>query len=568
MNKQQLLNKHLRVRPDFGTAFAALIILANGLFIIAFSLLSQLSTVHALRLSNLSVDVSLAIGLGLIYLSSQLRRRKWTAWLATAVVYIIYLAINLETLIDYYINHRLTGLEIFRAIILPGAILVLLIFDRQKYVVRSDGPGFRAAIRLSLIILIVAFIYGAAGFLLLAKADFHQHLSIPAAMHYTIDQIGLTTNHPIHAYSRRAKLFLGSLSFISIAAIVYVIGSFFQPLRSRFGDQSPDRQRFKELILTQHDAKSEDYFKLWPPDKQYFFDSTAASGLAYHVYHGVALVLGGPAGKQARFKQLLSEFQYLCYGNDWRPAIIHCEETNRLIYEDLGYGLQKIGQEAVVDLNNFNTNEVKNKYFRNIVNKFAKQNYSVELLSPPHSRATLDNLRLISNDWLSSGNRAERGFAMGYFSDQYLNQCEVMVAKDAKGTILAFINLIPAMFDEHEATYDLLRYSSQALGNINDYLLMNLCRELEDRGYSRINLGFCPLAGIEGDDKNSGLIDSVLGFAYANGDRFYSFSGLYRFKNKYSPVWRDRYIAYQGGIRGFSKAANALVQTMRRTAGR
>jgi phosphatidylglycerol lysyltransferase len=58
----------------------------------------------------------------------------------------------------------------------------------------------------------------------------------------------------------------------------------------------------------------------------------------------------------------------------------------------------------------------------------------------------------------------------------------------------------------------------------------------------------------------------MLGFVYANGDRFYSFSGLHRFKAKYKPTWRDRYIAYQGGLRSFTKVGNALVKTMKRTA--
>ncbi|HEY4964073.1 MAG TPA: phosphatidylglycerol lysyltransferase domain-containing protein [Candidatus Saccharimonadales bacterium] len=560
------IKRNLRVRDDFGPMFVSIIVLLNGIFIIAFTLIGQLASHHSVRLNNFSVDLTLAIGLSLIYLSSLLRRRKKTAWLATTIAYSVYLGINLQSFDSRMDTRHVSLVVIFRIFILPGLILLLLYLNRHKYVVRSDGPGFWSAIRLSLIILAVTFVYGTVGFYALGEGDFDHSLSIPASMHYTIDQIGLTTNHPAIPETKRAVLFQDSLTFISIAAIVYVAVSFFQPLKARFADQSVARAHIKQLILSQHDATSEDFFKVWPHDKQYFFDSSGTSGLAYHVYHGVAVILGGPAGKQARFKQLMTEFQYVCYGNDWRPAIIHTEDSYREIYEDLGYSLQKLGQEAVVDVQKFNQTTVKNKYFRNVVNRFKKQGYSYEIISPPHEKAVVDRLQAISDEWLSSGSRSERGFSMGYFSRAYLSHCEILIAKDPENEIQAFINIIPEEFDHNEATYDMLRYSKQSLGNVNDFLLINLINDLGGRGYQRLNLGFCPLSGIEDhEDKNNKVIDGVLGFAFANGDRVYSFSGLHRFKNKYEPVWSDRYLAYQGGIRGFSRSINAVVQVMRIT---
>jgi phosphatidylglycerol lysyltransferase len=138
-----------------------------------------------------------------------------------------------------------------------------------------------------------------------------------------------------------------------------------------------------------------------------------------------------------------------------------------------------------------------------------------------------------------------------------------MVVRDAAGTIQAFLNQVPAEFDRTEATYDMLRHTKGSLGNINDFLLLGFLAHLESSGYVRVNLGLCPLVGIDDDEESKNLIDSVLRFAYANGDRFYSFSGLYRFKNKYEPLWRERYIAYQGGVRGFSRTTNALMRVMR-----
>ena len=271
--------------------------------------------------------------------------------------------------------------------------------------------------------------------------------------------------------------------------------------------------------------------------------------------------------EKARFKQLINEFSYVCFGNDWKPTFIHCEESYMEMFKSLGFNSQKIGQEAVVDINNFLKKTIKDKYFRNILNRYNKANYSYKFLNPPHDLKILNELKNISDDWLNRGGHVERGFAMGYFSFDYMNLTKILAAYDQDGKMMAFVNLIAPDFDKEEATYDLLRFRKEALGNVNDYLLIKLIEELKHSGYSRLNLGLCPLAGINKDIKNKeerSLIDGVLSFAYANGDRFYSFSGLYRFKNKYEPVWRDRYFFFKGGLGTFTRINTALMNVMRK----
>ena len=559
---QSLLKDQLRINRRFGVQFVSIVVGAHGIFILATTLLDQVAVRHGSRLSAIVVDVPLLIGLSLLYLSTLLRRRKRTAWLVTIVAYSFYLGIGVAGLRDHAGVHDITALDIIRRLVLPGAILGLLFLLRAAFVVQSDIQGFRWAARFSLIMLFVALIYGVAGFSLMDHTDFHQEISVPTALHYTLDQFDLTTSHPIRPYTKRAKLFVGSLSVVSLGAALYVVISMFQPLRLRLGEQTANRQRMAELLAGSH-ANSEDFFKLWPHDKQYFFDIEQRSGLAFHVYRGVALCLGDPAGDKQQFSRLLNDFSAMCFGNDWTPAFIHVPAEHRKLYTRHGLSLQKIGQEAVLDIERFRTQTAINKYFRHIRNKFTKQGYSCELLTPPHHAAVVDRLTTISEEWRRQGGHVERGFAMGYFSAEYMQLCPIMVVRDAAGTIQAFVNQLPAEFDKIEANFDLLRHTQSSPGNINDFLLINFIEELAATGYQKLNMGLCPLTGLEETEAEKNLLDSVLRFAYANGDRFYSFSGLYRFKAKYEPEWRDRYIAYQGGLRGFSRVTNALMQTMR-----
>jgi phosphatidylglycerol lysyltransferase len=536
----------------------------NGLYILASTLVEQIAAHRGSHLSDLLVDLPLLLGISVLYLSTLLRRRKWTAWLVTIMAYAFYLVFGTIQLLTRTSAHELHVHILLRVFVFPCIILALLIGFQREFVVKSDIQGFGVAARFSGIILLVALVYGVVGFQLLDDSDFHQEISVTSAVHYTIDQFNITTHKPLKPYTKRAHLFTDSLSFVSSAAVIYAVLALFQPIRARFSDQTASRELLLSL-MERYGAPSEEFFKLWPHDKQYFFDDSGQAGLAFHSYQGVALCVSDPVGDPKHFESLLGAFRNMCFSNDWLPAFIHVSDEHRHIYEKQGFTLQKLGQEAVVNIDSFRSGAVKNKYFRQIGNKFKKQGYTSELLEAPHHSAVLDRLHAISDNWLSQGGRTERGFAMGYYSSEYMQQCQVLVARDAAGTIQAFVNVVPAGFDGEEATYDLLRNAEGSLGNINDYLLMNLIEELHKKEYKRLNLGLAPLGGLNDDsDEERTLIDNLLQFAYANGDRFYSFSGLYRFKSKYEPEWQDRYIAYQDGMRGFSRTMTALTRCMKK----
>jgi phosphatidylglycerol lysyltransferase len=274
------------------------------------------------------------------------------------------------------------------------------------------------------------------------------------------------------------------------------------------------------------------------------------------------VVVGDPLGDPKQYATLLTQFEEFCYTNDWQPAFVHTTPQYSQLYKDAGYSLQKIGEEAVVPLDDFTSHTSRSKYFRQINNRFTKHGYTVELLQPPHASEVIRRLSEISDEWLEQPGRAERGFLMGWFNEAYIQQCEVMVLRDAQGRIQAFLNQVRS-FDAKEANFDFLRHASTAPSNSDDYLVMQFASLLHDQGYTRLNMGLCPLSGLDDRDEERSVIDNALRFVYANGDRFYSFSGLTRFKAKYNPTWEARYIAYRGGIRGFTKALAALNRALR-----
>ena len=538
----------------------------NGIILIAGTLIDELVTRSRLRefihLHNneTTLGISLISGLTLLYLSSLLIRRKQAAWFIAIIVYALILGYYTIDLFGLHHFRHMDLLRLLRFVVLPAIVLIGLIYCRLEFRVRSDIQNFQQSLKFIVLILAITFIYGVGGFMLMDQPDFHQEISFGNAVHRTIDQFGLTTNTSLTPYTHRAKLFMDSLSIISIGAVSYAVISLFQPLRARFIDQNRNREIMSRLLIN-YPATSEDFFKLWPHDKMYFLNDDHASALAMRVHRGVALVVGDPAGNSQTFDILLANFIQLCHYNDWSPAFIHTEAKYRALYEKHGFHLQKIGEEAVVNIEHFQLSVVCNKYFRNINNKFTKQGFTAAYIKPPYSRQTLTQLGKISKEWGSRTGRVERGFMMGYYSEYYIQRCPLMIILNQANHIKAFMNQIPS-FDELEANFDLLQHSEDSPGNINDFLLINFIKSMGEQGFKRVNLGLSPLTGV-GKDENKSIIDSTLRFAYSNGDRLYSFSGLHRFKSKYDPNWDGRYIVYRGGIRNFTRTLTALNHVMK-----
>ncbi len=566
MSKEYSLN-----RRNSTISAISLLVAAYGVYVLA-ETLSELLIKRHMRfnrsIADFRFDLSILLGLSVIYLANLLRRRKRTAWTVSVVAYIFYLGVGVSLFfsnVHYYSHTHHILMPVLRFFVFPIIILALLYIYKDEFIVKSDIKGFRNSLSFIVIILFVAIVYGVSGFLLMDKSDFHQEIGFGSALHYTIDQFNITTNRPLHPYTKRAALFLDSLTFVSIVSLAYAALSLFQPIRQRFQDQSYAREQVEEL-LRKYGGEAEEFFKIWPQDKQYFFDYQGESVIAYHAYRGVALCVGDPIGKADNFNKLIEGFLSLCFSNDWDPAFIHTSDKYLNLYEKYGLTAQLLGQEAVVDIDKFIEELLPAKYFRQICNKFNKQGYTVEWLKPPHHQAILDRTKQISDEWLSKGGRAERGFALGYYTPEYMQLCDLLVARDAAGTIQAFINIIPANWDKQEATYDLIRQSDKALGNIVDYLIINVITELKAQGYSRFNMGLSPLSGLDNETvEKKSLVDNVLKFAYANGDPFFSFSGLYKFKTKYEPVWQNKYVIYKGGVPGFSKTMAALTRLMSKT---
>jgi phosphatidylglycerol lysyltransferase len=63
-----------------------------------------------------------------------------------------------------------------------------------------------------------------------------------------------------------------------------------------------------------------------------------------------------------------------------------------------------------------------------------------------------------------------------------------------------------------------------------------------EQGYQAFEFGMAPLAGLE-DRPLAPMMSRVGRLFFDRGEDIYNFQGLWKYKDKYDPLWQPRYIA-------------------------
>ena len=153
----------------------------------------------------------------------------------------------------------------------------------------------------------------------------------------------------------------------------------------------------------------------------------------------------------------------------------------------------------------------------------------------------MQKLKAVSDDWL--GKQVEKGFSLGFFSPNYIQQAPVVTVTDQDGKIVAFATFMPTGGKKY-LTIDLMRHTHSAPSGIMDKIFISMFLYGQEHGYEYFDLGMAPLSNV-GESQFSFLGEKAAHFIYEYGYHLYGFQGLRRYKNKYADVWESRYTAFR-----------------------
>lgn len=305
-------------------------------------------------------------------------------------------------------------------------------------------------------------------------------------------------------------------------------------------DTDPEFDRVRAILAKAEDAEPSANLALLG-DKRFLFSASGESFLMFGVRGRSWVALGAPVGKDEERMELFWRFRELADAHAARAGFYGLGPDDLPDTVDLGLAIQKTGESAAVPLEAFSLVGRRREVLRRNWRKAGEGGAAFEVLPVGGAVAIMDELKRISDVWLSHHAGGEKSFSMGGFDTRYVAEFPVAIVRGEEGKIVAFATLWLTAC-KTSFSMDLMRYSDEAPKNVMDYLFVELLQWGKDEGYQAFEFGVAPLAGLE-DRRLAPILSRVGRLLYERGEEIYNFQGVRRYKDKYDPVWQPRYIA-------------------------
>ncbi len=305
------------------------------------------------------------------------------------------------------------------------------------------------------------------------------------------------------------------------------------------GDHDPDFERVRAILASAEGVKPDAGLALLG-DKRFLFSESGESFLMFGVRGRSWIAYGAPVGRRDEWPDLLWRFRDLADAHAARPGIYGFGPDLLPEMVDMGFAIQKAGEAAAVNVAEFSLAGRKREVLRRNWRKAQEAGAAFEVVAQPTVERLVPELKAVSDRWLSGHVGGDKSFSMGGFEPRYVAEFPCAIVR-LEGRIVAFATLWTTP-DHSEFSMDLMRYSDQAPKNIMDFLFVELFQWGHAHGYRAFDFGMAPLAGLL-DRPLAPLLSRMGRLLFERGEELYNFQGVRRYKDKYDPVWRPRYIA-------------------------
>ena len=338
----------------------------------------------------------------------------------------------------------------------------------------------------------------------------------------------------------------------TLIAAAYVV---FRPLTAPRALPGPAARNAAAELVRAHGTDTLSYFKL-RADKQYFFSSDRCAFVGYRIENGVLLMSGDPVGPLDAFPALLEQLRAFADTLGLKLGAIGASQRLCPLYEELGLHTIYLGDEALIELDEFSLEGRAIRKVRQSVSRLSKAGYSAELLEV----RALDHDAVAEIELVLERGREgapERGFSMAMDSllGDHDQDTLVVLARDEQGAIRGVLHFVPC-YGRSAMSLSFMRRDPGTPNGLTEFLVVKATELLRERGLHEMSLNFAAFARwMHSPTKRS---ERVLGKLIALGNPFFQIESLYRFNAKFFPRWEPRYLVYEGAL-GLPRASLAAM---------
>ena len=438
--------------------------------------------------------------------------------------------------------HLLEGADLAGAAV--TALLAWLLWRRREIFVADPGPTRWRAILVAIpTVIAIDYAYGLGGLILGPDPDHPKLNPLRALQEVTERLVGI--HGPLHFHGFFASWFPTSVSVVGIGSLVVLLFWALAPVADRHGNPSATERAELTPMVFRPGAGTLDPFIL-RGDKRHVFSDDRKAAVGYRYLTGVGLASGDPVGEPGSFASAIEGFLALCDVKGWRPAVYGVRGDTMELYERLGMKSIYIGDEAVVDVQQFSLDGRRMRNVRQAVSR--TKNFG--LTCTVHREGELspelrDELRRISE--IDNGKAGERGFAMGLDAmlsgrDKHL---VVLICRDATGRPVAFQRYATFGLAEAGLSLDAMRRLPDAPNGVNERMIVEAIEWGQPRGVTELSLNFAAFRSVFDREKEKTPVRAIEQAALRTLEPLFQLEQLYRFNGKFFPRWVPRYVAYR-----------------------
>jgi lysyl-tRNA synthetase, class II len=438
--------------------------------------------------------LTVSFGIGLIWLSRSLARRRRRAW-QLAVVVVVASAVT----------HLAKGLD-FEEATISLALLIALVHWRRRFDVPGDPASVRPLLGLSAALLGIATLAGGS------------------------ELRGIELPH------RMGDAVLGLGVVFGLLALYYWLRPFGHAVAQTVGER-----RMARALVDAYGSDSLSFFAL-RRDKSYLFSPSRQAFLAYRVVAGTALVSGDPVGDDGEIDELLAELKRIVYAHGWRLAVVGASDEHLERYRALGLKPVSIGEEAVLKPGDFTLEGRAIRKVRQSVTRLRKAGYSFRVVAADEVGPALETeLESVSTSWRRG--EPERGFSM-QIDDLHIPGTVLALAEDADGRVGGFLHLVPSPAGGGWSLSAMRRRPDSPNG-LTEFLVVETLAWARDTGATELSLNFCALTDYLAPERVTTPAQRVVRRGLLAADDVFQLERLYSFNRKFFPEWRRRYICVE-----------------------
>lgn len=273
-------------------------------------------------------------------------------------------------------------------------------------------------------------------------------------------------------------------------------------------------------------------------DKEFVFSECNKCFIMFQEKFGYVVALGDPVGPIELWEQTINKFIKNGKSFGYQPIFYKADKSVEIIRKKR-FVVEKIGEDGVLELSNFSLSGKAMSSLRRKINQSKKSKVICSIVEFNQYPNLYPELEAISDCWLHSKNRLERGFSVGSMSQEYLATQIIGIASH-KNKIVAFCTL-NATSNKFEASIDLMRYKAHTPIGTMHSLVTTMIQYSCENGFKYFNLCMAPLSGL--DNQRSTILNRAMKKVYSDFNHHHGLQGLRRFKEYYKPEWKPKYLA-------------------------